>query len=153
MIKIDGLEDLEKFGLQAEFASKKIDNDLNDVKKTAADFIFLKVMKITRVDTSKAISNWTIRTPDDEKVEREAYFPGERGSTKAQSFQQNLMTERPNLKEAKPGKPIYVSNNLDYVEDYLNEVDNILIKAEKTGDYRIKESWDKRMKTRGGYFK
>mgnify|MGYP003672583618 CR=1 FL=1 len=153
MIAITGLKDLEKFGKQAIHASEKIESDVNDVKKAVAGFVFLKVMQITSVDTSKAISNWKIRTPNDQSFEREAYFEGDQGSTRSQSFQAVMMNERPNLENAQPGKPIFISNNLDYVEDYLLKKNNLLTHAKKTGDYRAKEQLTARLKTRGGYFK
>lgn len=149
MIEITGLDQLEKFGKQATAASQSIEEDLNGIKKDVAGYIFLRMMSKTTVDTSKAISNWKIRTPNDQSLEREAYFPGEKGSTKPQSFQLGVRRELPNLKSAKPLDPIFVSNNLDYVEDYLNIKDNLIPTAEKVGEYRAEQETGAKLR----YFK
>ncbi len=149
MINITGLVDLEKFGSQATFASKSIKEDVNQIKKDVAGYVFLRMMSKTTVDTSKAISNWKIRTPNDQSLEREAYFPGKGGSTQPQSTQLGIRRELPNLKSAKPLDPIFVSNNLDYVEDYLNIKDNLIPTAEKVGEYRAEQETGAKLR----YFK
>jgi|TARA_R110000796_G_scaffold236467_1_gene355903 hypothetical protein len=149
MIAITGLKDLEKFGKQAIHASEKIERDVNDVKKAVAGYVFLRMMSQTTVDTSKAISNWKIRTPNDQSLEREAYFPGKNRSTQPQSTQLGIRRELPNLESAKPGQSIFVSNNLDYVEDYLLHKDNLLSVAKKIGEYRTKQEAGSKLR----YFK
>lgn len=149
MIEITGLDDLETFGTKATFASQSIEDDLNEIKKDVAGYIFLRLMSKTTVDTSKAISNWKIRTPNDQSLEREAYFPGKNRSTQPQSTQLGIRRELPNLKSAKLLDPIFVSNNLDYVEDYLEKKDNLLKVASAVGDYRAEQETGSRLR----YFK
>lgn len=149
MIEITGLQDLEKFSVQASAASNAVENDVNEIKQDVAGYVFLRMMRITTVDTSKAISNWKIRTPNDESLEREAYFPGDRGSTRTQSHMLNVRRELPNREKSKIGDAIYISNNLDYVEDYLENKDQLIANAKKAGEFKAAQELGARLQ----YFK
>ncbi len=140
MVEVTGLDRLIKFGKQATAASKNLPNDINDVKITSAIQTFEWLMRKTRVDTTKAISNWTLRSPDRENVEREAYFEGKNRSTFAQSFTIAIRREPPNAMAAKSEMPIYISNDLDYVENKLNPEDRYVEKGTAYAQLRLKEN-------------
>ena len=140
MIEITGLKSLKTFGKQAIAASKNLPNDVNQIKIDSSIQTFNKLMRVTRVDTTKAISNWTIQTPYRENVQREAYFPGKGRSTFSQSFALASRREPPKAMRAKPGMPIYISNDLDYVENKLNPEDRYVEKGTAYAQLRLKEN-------------
>jgi hypothetical protein len=140
MIEITGLQSLKTFGKQATAASKNLPNDINRIKIDSSIQTFGKLLRATRVDTTKAISNWTLRTPERQHVEREAYFPGKNRSTFPQSFALASRREPGNAMQAKPGMAIYISNDLDYVKNKLNPEDNYVQQGLRYAELRIQQN-------------
>ena len=123
------LKKLLDFGKKSLNASRQLKSDVNDIKKRTAFAAFTGAMNATRVDTSKAISNWKISVNAKNEIQRPAYFLGEGGSTKWYSYRLAQRIEYSNLQTANPGDVIYVSNHLDYVSEYLNPADSIVGKS------------------------
>lgn len=69
----------------------------------------------TPVDTSQALSNWivTLETPSSDKIK--PHFPGEGGSTQKASAAETINQARKVLTKKKPGRKIYITNNLPYI--------------------------------------
>lgn len=83
--------------------------------KTAAD-----LTKGTPVDTSKALSNWIVTQGGPNVGKIEAHFEGAFGSTRSESVEMTIADAKIALMEKKPGVPIYITNNQDYIVK-LNE--------------------------------
>lgn len=74
----------------------------------------------TPVDTSQALSNWRVSLGHPIMGTRGAYVPGDFGSTQAVSAQLAIANAVAVLTNKKPGEPIYIVNNLDYIVDLDN---------------------------------
>ena len=92
-----------------EFASEKA-SDLS--QRIAAGLI-----GSTPVDTSKALSNWQIGVNEEPDEEVEAYVPGSKGSSQAESAQIAYLKAKKELERKKPREPIYIVNNVEYIDD------------------------------------
>ena len=69
----------------------------------------------TPVDTSQALSNWivTLDSPSTQTVK--PHFTGEGGSTQRASAAETINQARAILAKKKPGRKIYITNNLPYI--------------------------------------
>lgn len=97
--------------------SDKIDRRASEISKELALEIVKVLVEITPVDTSKALSNWQVRVGSPVNKDRNAFVPGERGDTQAQSATAAVENARIWLAAKKPGEPIFISNVLDYIKD------------------------------------
>lgn len=71
----------------------------------------------TPVDTSQALSNWTVSLGKGSTVAIPAYFVGRKGSTLMASASAALSKGLPIIYQRKLRQPLFISNNLDYIED------------------------------------
>lgn len=70
----------------------------------------------TPVDTGRAISNWIPSTgQESDKVRKEAFVPGEHGSTEAENIATQVSKMVDVLRKHKTGESIFMTNNLDYI--------------------------------------
>lgn len=85
-----------------------------------AETIVKELAQNTPVDTSQAISNWTVTfdSPATEFVG--PHYPGEMGSTFSISSAETVMLAKVVLLKKKPGQSIFITNNADYIRD-LND--------------------------------
>ncbi|MCY1553030.1 hypothetical protein D9M68_894720 [compost metagenome] len=74
----------------------------------------------TPVDTSNALSNWQLTLDSPATDEIKPYFPGHMGSTQRASAAQTVNEARSRLGAKKPGQPIYITNNVPYIEQLNN---------------------------------
>lgn len=83
--------------------------------KHVAITIVTELATVTPVDTSQAISNWTVTLDDPSKAFVGPHYPGERGSTYQASSQETIMNAKIALLKKKPGQKIYITNNAPYI--------------------------------------
>lgn len=86
----------------------------NTAKKVAETIVSDLAFK-TPVDTSQALSNWTVTLDRPDVGTIDPHYPGEFGSTQVASAQQTINEARDVLKLKKPGQPIFITNNLPYI--------------------------------------
>jgi hypothetical protein len=109
-----------------QFADKmrKLDRELpqqvNSIVVRAAWAVFVDLVMVTPVDTSKALSNWQPSLSSPVGTELPAYVVGQRGSTAGESVQATLDVGAPIIQSKQPGQVLYISNLVDYIEDLNN---------------------------------
>ncbi len=69
---------------------------------------------VSRVDTSRFVSNWQIGLGDPKTLEINPYFPGDRGSTRSESTQAMLAVGNAAIGSSVVDTPIFISQNADY---------------------------------------
>jgi hypothetical protein len=77
------------------------------------------LVRVTPVDTSRAVSNWQVTIGTPALTARGAFFAGAKGSTYDQSADTVMAFGRAMLEAKKPGEPIYITNVLPYIK-YLD---------------------------------
>ena len=98
-----------------EAKAKSIDKVASDKAVAVVDRIINVLAWSTPVDTSKAVSNWIVSIGAPNYMERAAYQPGYLGYTHAASATEMIAAARAMLKNKKPGEPLYITNNVDYI--------------------------------------
>lgn len=86
--------------------------------KTAVNVAIAMVKHLaynTPVDTSQALSNWVVSLDNPYRGTVGAHVPGMFGSTHAPSAEATIAQAIYVLANKKPGQPIYITNNLDYI--------------------------------------
>lgn len=79
------------------------------------------VVLATPADTGRARSNWNIGIGRPERGVREPFAPGSKlGIGESQNAQAALAEAQAEIPTRRPGQDIYISNNLDYIEQ-LND--------------------------------
>lgn len=79
--------------------------------------IHQRLVEVTPVDTTNAVSNWDLTLYFPNLSEHDPYFPGFLGSTATLSRGATLREGLAELKAKKPGEPIFIANNVDYILD------------------------------------
>ncbi len=69
----------------------------------------------TPVDTSKALSNWTLTLDAPATAYIQPHFPGKGGTTQRSSGNETISLAKAVLDAKKPGQPIYITNNAPYI--------------------------------------
>lgn len=87
----------------------------NEVKKDAAKSILERLVGVTPVDTSKALSNWQIGLGEARSEDLPAYFPGDAGSTQSVSSSVALQVGYNLIDLAQPGQALHITNNAPYI--------------------------------------
>ena len=98
-------------------ASKSIETKTNEVAKKVATGIAEYLATATPVDTSNAISNWQVGLGSPVRNEIGPHYPGRSGSTYAPSSKQTILEAVAEIDKKQPGQAVYISNNVDYIED------------------------------------
>jgi len=107
---LDLSKSLEKRALSFE---AKFTANLNKIALQVLD----DLIKVTPVDTSRALSNWRIGIGEPPSGFIEAYFEGSEGSTQMSSAKQAYEIGRFDVSLRKFGEPIYISNTAPYIVD------------------------------------
>ena len=71
----------------------------------------------TPVDTSRAISNWIVTPGAPSNYSLLPYYHGSHGSTRDSSMLVALASGQYEAKLKKPGEPLFITNNVDYILD------------------------------------
>jgi hypothetical protein len=107
----------------AEYTGKlsaKIELEASRAAIEAAVAIVGNLVQVTPVDTSNAISNWQTSISQPINSEIAPYYPGKGGSTQTESAVGALEQAHDALSFKKPGQPVWIANNADYIRD-LND--------------------------------
>lgn len=92
--------------------------EIGNMLKVAGSRATLKeLVEITPVDTSEAISNWQIGVGSRPPISLQPHFLGRRGSTRASSAGKSIDEGNIELKLARPGVPVFISNTAPYIGD------------------------------------
>lgn len=112
---------LKELASAASRAASTLEQDINEIVKTAAINLSFELIYRTPVDTTKATSNWTVGIGFPEFIDRPAYFYGHDGITAAMSRSSAYAAAKSAVGTRKrTGFPIYISNNVNYIVE-LNE--------------------------------
>ena len=111
---------LKDLALWASKAKKDIAEAGSQVAIELAEKMVAELVEDTPVDTSLALSNWQASVDRASDFSIPAYAKGRRGSTAAQSRNMAKTAAEFNIFDKKPGQPIYINHNLEYIEDLNN---------------------------------
>ncbi len=111
---------LASLGRVLERERKRVERNASERVKAAALAMVESLGKTTPVDTSEAVSNWVVGTPNRDTSLLAPHFPGHHGSTRAASVAEMLAYARAILRDKKPGEPVFISNAAGHIR-YLDE--------------------------------
>jgi len=100
--------------------AKRLPKLASDLAVALAREIVYELTETTPVDTSKAISNWTVSIGTDTSYDIDAHKQGKRGSTLEASSRITNLKALTATYNKKPGQKIFISNNAPYIKD-LND--------------------------------
>lgn len=103
-----------------ESIAAKIETGANEIKKAVAREIVKDLIPATPVDTSRALSNWIVSNGRAHNYSIAPHVAGISGSTRGASMSVALADAMALIETAKPGVPIFITNNLSYIRS-LNE--------------------------------
>lgn len=92
-----------------------IEKAASEAAKGAALEIVQDLAESTPVDTSMAVSNWQVTLGSPTFSQIPPHYPGDLGSTRAISSAETVANAKAALSAKKPGQPIYITNNTDYI--------------------------------------
>lgn len=98
-----------------ESIAGKIETGANEIKKDVARGIIKDLIPATPVDTSRALSNWIASNGAAHKYSILPHVSGHFGSTRGTSMSAALADAMAVIEKAKPGVPIFITNNLLYI--------------------------------------
>lgn len=105
---------------QIEELAGTLEDQANDIAVETARRMIRFLVNDTPVDTTEALSNWQVRLNAPVTNSIAAYFPGERGSTRARSARETIEQSERVLLTKMPGEDIYITNLAPHIE-FLNE--------------------------------
>lgn len=132
-----GLKKLIRLSEKAEKASVKLPKKVNEIKKDATRAGIRTAIYKTRVDTSKARSNWQISVGFENSRKREAFFKGKKGSTRGPSSDAAYKFAKWEIGKAKSEEALYITNPQDYVAEKLEPLDWMVQNAVIEIEYKI----------------
>lgn len=101
---------------------KSFQKELRKAANESAKGLAVQTVRIlassTRVDTSRALSNWRATVGFPATKEIEPYFMGESGSTREASVGATIEAAKFSVRNKKLGQNVFITNNVDYM-DYL----------------------------------
>lgn len=92
----------------------------NKRKRTIASAIVSELINETPIDEGRARSNWQASSGSDIKEKIEPYYPGTKGSTASENTSAALSAADKAIRKSVPEVPLYVVNNLEYIEPLNN---------------------------------
>lgn len=112
---------LKAFGRRMGAHSRTFSQRVDKAIKRTAVIVDQTVVLATPVDTGKARSNWVVSVGSPSRQENAAYAPGSKlGKNETGNANAAMAQGRQVISGRKPGKTIYITNNLDYIEDLNN---------------------------------
>ena len=94
---------------------KEIGEKVSKVVQTVAVTITQNVATFTPVDTSNAISNWTVQIDSPTNAVIGPHYLGRYGSTYSESLGETIMRAKLAVKSHTRNHAIYISNNVHYI--------------------------------------
>jgi hypothetical protein len=129
-----------KMGRVKKSVSLAASNIAVDVAKTITGDLAFR----TPVDTSRALSNWIVTLGKESAKRIDPHVWGIGGSTHHESAAETYSAAVVVLAKKKPSQPIYISNNVDYINE-LNEhhsqagfVERAVLLGRKTASKKLK---------------
>lgn len=132
-----GLKKLIRLSEKSEKASVQFPKKVNEIKKDATRAGVREAIYKTRVDTSKARSNWQVSVGIENSRKREAFFKGKGGSTRGPSSDAAYKFAKWEIGKAKSEQALYITNPQDYVADKLDPLDWMVQNAVIEIEYKI----------------
>lgn len=112
---------------------RKIEKDIpikvNRLAQQTANDILIVVTSagVTKVDTSEAVSNWTIGVGSKDSGTRGPFVKGRAGSTAAASRAQVRAVGRIKILQKKPNQAIHISNSVEHLnEAFQGDVQRVI---------------------------
>ena len=112
------MKDIKHLANDLKLFEKEIRKQANETAKEATVQTIGLLATHTRVDTSKALSNWRASVGFPKTAEIEPYYEGEQGSTREASIAATIENAIESVKNKRPGQNCFITNNVDYM-DYL----------------------------------
>lgn len=109
--------EFSEFAKQMRERAERLPQAVNEVKKDVASAVVKTLVEVTPVDTSAALSNYQIGINAPARATLPPRVAGKRGSTAAASSDQTIAAAETEIGTALPGDEIYISNNIDYIQD------------------------------------
>jgi hypothetical protein len=106
---------LKALASRLDRTADKLAEQANGIKKKAATVIVRNLITATPVDTSRALSNWLATVGAAANFSILAHSAGSGGSTRGASMSAALANAMNIIARAKPGQPIFLTNNLRYI--------------------------------------
>lgn len=133
------LKKLTRLSEKSTKASKEFPEKINLIKKEGTRAGVRKAIYATRVDTSKARSNWQVSVGVEESRKREAFFKGKKGSTRGPSSDAAYKFAKWEIGKAKSEQSLYITNPQDYVANKLEPLDWMVQSAVIEIEYKINQ--------------
>lgn len=106
---------LNDFARRMTVRANKIAENTDQLVRKTALAVDREVVTSTPVDQGRAKSNWIGALGSPARRTRDAYVPGESGSTEAQNAQAAMDQAAGVIAGRREGQDIYISNNLPYI--------------------------------------
>ena len=126
---------LERLAIEMDNLKKKIEVAVNKETQEVAIVVLETLVKTTRVDTSKALSNWLVSIGSPPSFIINARVPGIAGSTRDASEKSTIDEGTYKIRTRKIKQDINIGNNLPYI-DMLNGKDSMEARAIQAGNSR-----------------
>lgn len=112
------MADLKTFGKRIIKLSSKFNKNINTIVKQTAIVVDQAVVLATPVDTGRARSNWQTSVGLPKTGIIEPYAPGSGlGTSESANAGGAIAQGKAAISSRKSGKPIYIVNNLSYIEE------------------------------------
>lgn len=111
---------LNELAAACDNAAATLPSELNELTQHVAAALIFKLIYITPVDTSEALSNWQVGVLFPEFDSLPPYFYGDHGSTAGMSQSSAYIAAQAIIFTKRPNSPIYVSNNAKHI-NLLNQ--------------------------------
>lgn len=109
------MADLFELSRRMKVLSATLPKTANEEAKQAGLTILGALVWGTPVDKSKALSNWQVSVDTPNTAQRQPYFPGEKGSTYAESAQAAFEVGKTVILSKLPGQKLFITNALPYI--------------------------------------
>lgn len=95
---------------------QQVEEGVNRVVRTTALIADQNLVLSTPVDTGRARSNWQVSIGTPVETTREAFAPGELGSTAGPNAQAAIAEGQQVINQRRSGETIFITNNLPYIQ-------------------------------------
>ena len=123
---------LEGLVIEMDNLKKKIEVVVNKDTQDVAIKVLETFVNVTRVDTSKAISNYLVSIGSAPSFIINARYPGKLGSTTGPSSKSTIDEGTYKIRGRQIGQDIVIQNNLSYI-DWLDSKDSMEARAYQAG--------------------
>ncbi len=109
------------FGKRMAVRAENVRQNMEQMRRQAAEEILIEVVLATPVDTGKARSNWRVGNGSPASGTVPPHSPGRRlGIGESANADATIATGQSAIQDSNPNLPIYITNNVGYIAD-LND--------------------------------